>query len=111
METAFELFSEKGIDQVTMQNIARVSGVGRPSLYRYFSTKLDLVIAVGTWKWAEYIEERNAALQQLDPEKMTAADHLQWQSDLFIELMTFGESARLYKSGNQFTCKRYYPCI
>lgn len=57
METGFRLFAEKGIDQVTMPDIAEDSGVGRPSLYRYFSSKVDLVIAIGTWKWEEYLQE------------------------------------------------------
>ena len=50
MEFGFRLFAERGIDQVTMLDIAEDSGVGRPSLYRYFSSKTELVIAIGTWK-------------------------------------------------------------
>ena len=49
MEAGFRLFLEKGIDAVTMSEIAAASGVSRASLYLYYSTKVDLVIAVGAW--------------------------------------------------------------
>ena len=55
MESAFRLFSEKGIETVKMTDIVEDCGVSRQSLYRYFSTKTDLVIAVGAWQWREYI--------------------------------------------------------
>ena len=56
LETAYQLFCKKGIEAATMPEIAQVSGVGRATLYRYFPTKLDLVVTIGTWKWQEYIE-------------------------------------------------------
>ena len=43
MNSAFRLFSEKGIDRVTMPEIAADSGVARQSLFRYFSNKTELV--------------------------------------------------------------------
>lgn len=86
MESAFRLFSEKGIDLVTMPDISADSGVGRSSLYRYFSTKLDLVVAVGAWQWSAYIESRVAALTLQALERMTAAEYLRWYMDGFIDL-------------------------
>ena len=86
MESAFRLFSEKGIDLVTMPDISADSGVGRSSLYRYFSTKLDLVIAIGTWKWNEYIDAHYATLTPEKLNQMTAAEYLRWYMDAFIDL-------------------------
>ena len=43
----FRLFSEKGIDTVSMQEVANACGVGIATLYRYYSTKLALVLAIG----------------------------------------------------------------
>ena len=86
MESAFRLFSEKGIDLVTMPDISADSGVGRSSLYRYFSTKLDLVIAIGTWKWNEYIDAYDATLTPEKLNQMTAAEYLRWYMDAFIDL-------------------------
>ncbi len=78
METAFRLFAENGIDQVTMPDIAKESGVGRPSLYRYFSSKVDLVIAIGTTKWEEYIAAHNNTITQEERSRMTGAETLRW---------------------------------
>ena len=64
MEVAFGLFAERGIDRVTMPEVAEASGVARPSLYRYFSSKTDLVIAIGTWKWQEYDKWHRTTLSQ-----------------------------------------------
>ena len=85
MEIAFRLFSEKGIDLVTMPDISADSGVGRSSLYRYFSSKTDLVIAIGTRKWTEYMDAFDAALTQQEM-TMSAAKQLKHYMDAFLDL-------------------------
>lgn len=86
METAYELFSEKGIMTVTITDIAEASGVGRATVFRYFTTKLELVISISTWKWEEYIEARNASLSQKMMGKMTGAEQLRFLLDSFLDL-------------------------
>lgn len=43
--TALVLFDEKGFDAVTADEIASASGISRRSLFRYFATKEDIVVA------------------------------------------------------------------
>ena len=86
LEVAFQLFSDRGIELVTMPEVAEAAGVGRATLYRYFTTKLDLVIAVGTWKWEEYIQARNASLPKEEKDRMTAAEYLRFYLDGFLDL-------------------------
>lgn len=86
METAFRLFAEKGIDPVTMPEIADASGVTRPSLYRYFSTKAELVIAIGTWKWQQYIDTVREKIPAEAREKLSARDYVETYLDLFLDL-------------------------
>ena len=86
MESAFRLFSEKGIETVKMTDIVEDCGVSRQSLYRYFSTKTDLVIAVGAWQWREYINRYSAQLPSERDEKLTAAERMKLYMDSFINL-------------------------
>ena len=62
LKTAYSLFSEKGIIPVTIIEIAKANGVGRATVFRYFTTKLDLVIAVSIWKWEQYMHMYNASV-------------------------------------------------
>ncbi|WP_309107754.1 helix-turn-helix domain-containing protein [Arthrobacter sp.] len=40
---ALQLFADHGYERISMEDIAREAGIGRKSLYRYFSTKADLI--------------------------------------------------------------------
>ncbi len=67
LETAFELFSSKSIETVSMIEIAKKSGYGTITLYRYFSTKPALVVAVAAWKWGGFLNEnqkRNPSIEK-----------------------------------------------
>ncbi len=86
LESAFRLFSEKGIESVTMPEVAKASGVGRATLYRYFASKLDLVVAIGTWKWNEYIAHHDAFVPLETHESMTGAQYLRFYLDSFLDL-------------------------
>lgn len=86
MQAAYQLFSQRGITPVTMPEIADASQVSRATLYRYFPSKPELVIAVGTWKWDEYIAAYVEALPQEAPGRLTGAEHLRFYLDAFLDL-------------------------
>lgn len=86
LETAYELFSEKGIIPVTITDIAEASGVGRATVFRYFITKLDLVVAISTWKWEEYIKTHDAFVTPEEMASMTGAEYLRFFLDAFLDL-------------------------
>jgi len=61
LEAGFELFAEKGIDNVSLQSVADYADVGVATMYKYYVNKVNLVVAISAyvWKnvWNEYIEK------------------------------------------------------
>lgn len=53
LDVAFELFVDKKIEAVSMGDIARAADVGRATLFRYYPSKLELVIAVCADQWKD----------------------------------------------------------
>lgn len=86
LENAFELFVSGSIEALTMSQIAKASGFSDMTLYRYFPSKPDLVVAVAVWKWEqfqnEYLEQRHSA----GAEEATAAENFQFFLESFLQL-------------------------
>ncbi len=51
VEAAFELFSERGFEQTTIDDIVSLAGVGRRSFFRYFPSKEAVVFPTTTAAW------------------------------------------------------------
>jgi AcrR family transcriptional regulator len=45
LSTAIDLFSRRGLDAVTIDEIAAAADVGKGTIYNYFATKEDIVVA------------------------------------------------------------------
>jgi AcrR family transcriptional regulator len=45
LSTAIDLFSQRGLDAVTIDEIAAAADVGKGTIYNYFATKEDIVVA------------------------------------------------------------------
>ena len=52
LDTAFRIFVEKKIEAVSMGEIAEAVGIGRATLFRCYSNKTELVIAVCAAQWS-----------------------------------------------------------
>lgn len=83
---AYELFTKKNIESVTMVEVARECGYGTITLYRYFKTKPQLVVAVGAWIWEQAIRENWEYRPDRDFEGMTAAQVFAYYLESFIGL-------------------------
>lgn len=86
LREGFRLFSERGIEAVFMQEIADACGLSLATLYRYYSNKLALVIAIGTRKWQDYAEYAKALIDKQVDNEMTAAQQLALHFDFYIDL-------------------------
>ena len=56
-ETAFDLFTSKGIHETTIQDIAKAAGVAKGTFYLYFKDKYDLIEKLRKKKTAKLFEE------------------------------------------------------
>lgn len=45
LEAAIRLFSETGVENTSMETLARAAGVGKSTIYGYFSTKKEIFLA------------------------------------------------------------------
>lgn len=45
LESAVKLFSQKGFEQTSIEELAREAGIGKGTIYSYFETKRDIVKA------------------------------------------------------------------
>lgn len=57
LETAFNLFTSKGINETTIQDIAKEAGVAKGTFYLYFKDKYDLIEKLRNKKTANLLEE------------------------------------------------------
>ena len=83
LETGFRIFAEGTIEKVKMSDVAKVGGVGTTTVYHYYKTKPELVLAISTWAWERYL---NQTLRQIDPSKVTAAEEYEFFLDTFLDM-------------------------
>jgi AcrR family transcriptional regulator len=84
LDAALELFSQHGYRGTDMGDIAQAMGLARNSLYRYYSNKDHILVAVMQRDMVPYVE-RIDALEQSHPEPSARLDA--WL-DLQMELAT-----------------------
>ena len=85
LEEGFAIFAAHGIDNVTMTDVANGAGIGISSLYRYYKTKTELVLAIGTWAWKGYLEQAGA-VAGAENRTISAAENVAFFLDAFLDL-------------------------
>ncbi len=86
LQEGFRLFAQKGIEAVSMQEVAKACKLGIATLYRYYNTKLALVLAIGTRQWEAYGSYARRLRREQGVDKMTAAEELGFFLDFFQDL-------------------------
>jgi len=85
-EVAFKMYAERGIEAVSMQNIADAMGIGFTTMYRYYGKKSALVIEVAAKKWNEYAEKVEKKYAELGGPSFSGKQELEFYIDSYIEL-------------------------
>ena len=86
LNTAFDIFVEKTIEAVSMGEIAEAAGVGRATLFRYYPSKLELVIEVCGKKWKDVFDELDRCRPISSVGEIPALDRLIFTLDTYIAL-------------------------
>ena len=86
LDVGFKLFAERGIGQVILPEVAKAADVGNATLFRYFPTKTELVIAIATRRWESFIKWHNSLLTSEETQNLTGAEYLKFFLDSFLEL-------------------------
>ena len=88
-ECALELFLEKGVDNVTIREVAERSGLTERSVYRYFYTRADLVLATSFLFWDGIKAEVEKVVSDSSYRGMKGIEQikimLRFYSSLFLE--------------------------
>ncbi|MBO2516501.1 MAG: TetR/AcrR family transcriptional regulator [Clostridiales bacterium] len=112
----FRLFSQNGIDTVSMQDIAKECHLGIATLYRYYSTKMELVLDIGTRKWEDYIGFVHSSRKEHHADEMTAAGEFAFYLDFYIDLyqnhrdlLRFNQSMNNYVQHERATPEQLKP--
>ena len=86
LENGFRIFAENTIEKVTMNDVAKAAGIAISSLYRYYSTKPKLVMAISTWAWNAYTEVNEKREAELVRPDRTAAEMFDFYLESFLDL-------------------------
>jgi len=71
MDASAKLITENGLDATSMTQIAKLAGMSKASLYRYFPNKQALLLAHAEQSFKAHREKMQAVMQQAkDPEQM-----------------------------------------
>ena len=84
LEAGYRLFSEKGIEAVTLPMVAEEAGYGTATLYRYFDKKPGFVVAVAAWIWGKVIEEKRSLSDSVNCDGMSALEAYEILLDCFL---------------------------
>ncbi|MDD6038826.1 MAG: TetR/AcrR family transcriptional regulator [bacterium] len=86
LDAAYDIFVEKKIEAVSMNEIADAAGIGRATLFRCYASKADLVIAVNAAKWKEILDELDEIRPVRTVGDISAIDRFTFTLDGYIYL-------------------------
>ena len=97
-EKALDCFLENGIEKTKIADIARLSELTERSVFRYFETKADLVLAASLLYWNRVLERIDRMLREDSPEGSTTG--LEDAAKLFV---CYSRLYRVDPKGMRFT--------
>lgn len=76
IKVAATIFKETGIENTKISDIADAAGIGVASMYRYYKTKPDIVIATGIYLWQTEVAQFLEDLKRIDYDKLSGYEQM-----------------------------------
>lgn len=108
LESGLKLFSEQGIESVSMNAVAAAAGVGPTTLFKYFQTKEKLVISISAMAWKNIWQETLSQYGEKVFSKFSAFEMIRIYTSNIIQI--YREHPELLRfSGNYktFICRQH----
>lgn len=86
LQAALELFCRKGIEDTSVEEVAKAAGVGPATIYRYYETKAELAISAGIAYWQKVADKYVEALSGEKYGEMSGSGQLQCIIQIFGEI-------------------------
>lgn len=113
LENSFKLFAKRGIEAVTIPQVAKAAGVDRSLVYMYFPSKLDLAIAISAHVWGKF---NLPHYEREGLETQTAAERYEFWLDSFLELwrehrdiLRFNQFFNVFVTNEKMPAERMEP--
>lgn len=88
MRAGFRLAAQKGIEAVTIQEIADEAEVGVATMYKYYTNKVNLVVNISAFVWQEFMKDCQKEVPVEALKKMNARELIAYFADMMIKLYT-----------------------
>lgn len=86
LRAALELFCGKGIEDTSIEEVAKAAGVGPATIYRYFETKAELAISAGIAYWQQIAGKYVGALSEKAYKDMNGIGQMQYIFQIFVKI-------------------------
>lgn len=86
LESGLRLFSSKGIENVSLQEIADEAEVGIATLYNYYQNKVNLATAISAYMWKKVWDENIDKVGKGVLDSCNAYERIEYYFDLMIYL-------------------------
>jgi len=110
LEAGFKLFSEKGIENVSLQAVADLADVGIATLYNYYQNKVSLVVAISAYVWKEIMYESISEDSSVDMDSLSSYGKIEFYCDIIIKIyVERPEILRFSGDYKTFICRQDMP--
>lgn len=93
---ALEFFSENGIENSKVSDIANKAGVTERTVFRYFKTKNDLVLAAALLFWNNRVSEINELMKDDEIKNLNGIDRVKFILKKYTELYDFAKKELIF---------------